>query len=260
LERTPQKWDSYLAQYAANLPEESNRAGIFRPLTSIWSKPPFRHPGLEPIVPSEEGDIDCLREGKNDIRIGNDRFLKTKTRGNVKFRPLDDEDSTDSETEAGHVSKGEPRRVNPHPWLAGAGHNPSIHSSTSTVLDDDVHSRVVSEKDADKINSRTRFLAGPDVSDLPDYSDREVDITSDVKSSRHSPDWTPRFPQNTVPPHRPLTNDTHITLPLDDPASGTGRRGPQQKNLGVSPKRHKSLKWQAFWRDVNEKIQYKEMF
>lgn len=257
MERTPQKWDSYLAKYAANLPEESNRAGIFRPFASIWSKPPFRYLGLEPIVPSEERDIDYLREGKSDGRMGNDHLLKTKTRGNVKFRPLDDEDSTDSETEVGHVSKGEVRRVNPHPWSAGAGPNPSMPSSTSTVLDDDVHSRGVGEKDPPQINSRTRSSTGPDVYDLPNYSDREVDITSDVKSSRHSPDWTPRFPQNTAQPHGPPTNDTRIMPPLDDPASGTGRRGLQQKNPRVSLKRHKSLKWQAFWRDVNEKIQHK---
>jgi len=259
-ENPDQKWDGYLAQYVANLPGESNRAGIFRPLASVWSKPPFRYLGPEPIVPSEERDIDCLREGKSDRPMGNDRLLRTKTRGNVKFRPLDDEDSTDSETGAGHVSKGETHRISPHPWLARAGPNSSMHSSTSTVLDDDVRPRVVGERYPHQTNPRTRSSNGLNVYDLPDYSDREVDITSDAKSPRPSPDCTPRFPQITAPPHRPPTNDTHTTPPLDNPASGTGRRAPQQKHPGVPLKRHRSLKWQAFWRDVNEKIQHKEIF
>ncbi|PPQ97818.1 hypothetical protein CVT26_012919 [Gymnopilus dilepis] len=33
-----EKWDNYLAQYAANLPNRSDRAGTFQPLTSWWDK------------------------------------------------------------------------------------------------------------------------------------------------------------------------------------------------------------------------------
>ncbi|CAA7265453.1 unnamed protein product [Cyclocybe aegerita] len=39
-----EKWDSYLANYAANLPNQADRAGSFRPLTSFWDRvfPPAR--------------------------------------------------------------------------------------------------------------------------------------------------------------------------------------------------------------------------
>jgi hypothetical protein len=37
---TPQKWDNYLANYAANLPNDASRAGSFKPLTpnSLWHR------------------------------------------------------------------------------------------------------------------------------------------------------------------------------------------------------------------------------
>ncbi|KAF4617456.1 hypothetical protein D9613_005711 [Agrocybe pediades] len=33
-----EKWDDYLAQYAANLPNQADRAGTFQPLTSFWDR------------------------------------------------------------------------------------------------------------------------------------------------------------------------------------------------------------------------------
>ncbi|KAJ4466242.1 hypothetical protein J3R30DRAFT_3311152 [Lentinula aciculospora] len=38
-----EKWDSYLAEYAANIPNSDDRAGIFRPFESVWDR--LFHPG-----------------------------------------------------------------------------------------------------------------------------------------------------------------------------------------------------------------------
>ena len=191
--------------------------------------------------------------------MGNDRILKTKARGNIKFRPLNDEDSTDSETEAGHISKGEARHMNPHPWLAGVGPNLSTHSSASTVSDNGVHSHALGEKDPHQVDSRSRLSTDLEMYDLPDYSDREVDITTDFSPTRHGPDLMPRFHQNTTLLHKLPASDVNVTPPLDASVSSTSRHGPHQDNPGDSLKRHESPRWQAFWKDVNEKIRHKEI-
>lgn len=236
IEVASQKWDSYLAQYATNLPAESNRAGIFHPFASIWSQPPFKHPGLEPITPSEasqEKYISYLCKGTGDKWMGDGHISKTKTRGNVKFRPLNDDDSTDSETEPGDISGGDTRCVKLHPWLAGAGFVTSTHSPTRTVLDDDIHPHRVCDRDPCCANSVIGLSTGLEGSDLPNYSDHEVDITSDFKNP-------------------------HFTSPLDEIVSGARRFIPSQ-NPRDSSERHGSPRWQAFWRDVDEKIQHKNL-
>lgn len=245
----------------ANLPAKSNRAGIFHPLASIWGQPPFKYPGLESIAPSEasqEKDINPLRKDRREIWMGNSHTSKAKTGRNVKFRPLDDDDSADSETEAGHVYKEGARHVNLHPWLAGTGSISSTHSLTPTVLEDDVYSRHVVEKDSCQANSRTRPSTGFEGSDLPDYSDQEMDITSDSKAARHGPDWAPRFLRNKARFAKPHTKDPHVISPLDWITSDAGRRTTSQ-DPGDLLKRHESLRWQAFWRDVNERVQHQEL-
>jgi len=226
----------------------------------MWSKSPFKDLGLEPNTPSEasrEKDINFLRKGKRNKWTGDDHNFKTKARGDIKFRPLDDDDSTDSDTEAGHISNGDTRHVNLHPWLTGAGS--TTHSSTPTTLEEGLHSHIGGGKDSCREIPPTRLSTGLEGSDLPDYSDHEVDITPDIKSARLDPDWTPRFLQNKVHLPKPQPGDPHTTPPLDQVLSSIGRRGPSQKNPGDPPKRHESPRWQAFWRDVDEKIQNKEI-
>ena len=215
-------------------------------------------PGLESSTPSEasqEKDVNSLRKGRKNRWTENGQSLNAKTRGNIRFRPLDDDDSTDSDPEEGHVSKADARHVNLHPRLAGTGSVASTKSSTPMILEEGVYSRPVSGKDPRQAISPTRLSNGLDEFDLPDYSDHEVDIVSDLKSVRHGPGWTPRF----------LRNNTQLPkLQPDDPRTdqvlfGTGRLGPSQRNSRVSSKRRESLRWQAFWRDVDEKIQHKEI-
>ncbi|KAI8986247.1 hypothetical protein BD414DRAFT_488111 [Trametes punicea] len=47
-ENPDEKWDTYLAEYAATLPNDSDRAGTFRPFQSFWSRH-FGHRGLNHV-------------------------------------------------------------------------------------------------------------------------------------------------------------------------------------------------------------------
>jgi len=223
----------------------------------MWGKPPtpFKGPELEPRTPSEEPrekDINFLRKGRKYNRTGNGRSLKAKARGNIKFRPLDDDDSTDSGTEAGDVSRGGARHTNLHLLSQGVGSSASTHSST--VLEG-VHSHVDGGKVIYETTPPARLPTDPGVPDPPDYSDQEADITSYVKSARHDPGWTPRFLQNKVQFIKPSPNNPRTAPSPCQALPGTGRHGLSEKNrLQDPPHRDDSLRWQAFWRDVDEKI------
>jgi len=230
----------------------------------MWSKPPtsFKDPGLEPRIPSEgsrERDVNFLRKGRKYNRTGNGRSLKAKGRKDIKFRPLDDDDddSTDSGTEVGDVSRGGVRH-NLHPWSPGAGSAASTHSSTPTALGG-VHSYVNDGKDMYEATPPARLSIGPEVPDPPDYSDHEADITSYVKSARRDPGWTPRFLQNEVQLLKPNPDNPHTPSAPDQVLSGTGRCDLLEKNLQDLSQRDDSPRWQAFWRDVDEKIQHKKL-
>jgi len=255
-ENPDQKWDSYLAQYVANLPVESTRAGIFRPLVSIWGKPsaPFKNSEFEPSTPSEESrekDLNFVYRGKrhNKTRKGSSR--KPRGRDNIKFRPFDD-GSTDSDVEEKAVSRE--GTCHPRPWLSGTGSAASTHSLTPTVLDDEAHSHV-GEKGLYQTASPICRSTGPDCSDLPDYSDHEVDITLDLRTTRQDSDWVPRFLQNKTHLTKSQSANPLITPPLDQSVSSPPRLS--QENPVGHPRRHNSSRWQTFWGDVNERVQHK---
>lgn len=170
-------------------------------------------------------------------------FSKAKTRENIEFRPLDDKDSTDSETEVCFVSEGDERHVTPRPWLIGAD---STHSSTSTVFEDILHPRVAHERDPNKVDPRTWLSPGLEVLDPLDYSNHEADTPSGTKPAGHGsdPNWIPRFLRHKAQHHTPQTNDPRTTY--------------QQENPSDSQNKRENPMWQTFWRDVNEKIQHKE--
>ena len=223
----------------------------------MWNKPPFTDPRLGPSAPSEAPqakDVDFLPKGGRNRWARNCRGLNTKTRGNIRFRPLDDNDSTDSDAE-GLVSEGGTHHVNLYPRLTGTGSVTSIHSSTPTVLAEGVHSHVVGGKGPHRAVSTTRLSTSLEGSNLPDYYDHEVDTTSSIKSVRYGPGWTPRFLQNAAQLPKPQPENP----PTDQVFPGTGWHSPSRKNSKESSRRHEGPRWQAFWRDVNEKIQHKEI-
>ncbi|KAI0761979.1 hypothetical protein BD413DRAFT_665887 [Trametes elegans] len=61
-ENPDQKWDSYLAEYAATLPNAADRAGTFRPIQSFWSRH-FGHRDADPI------DKDILFPADADLKL-----------------------------------------------------------------------------------------------------------------------------------------------------------------------------------------------
>jgi len=249
-ENPDQKWDSYLAQYIANLPTESDRAGIFHPLVSMWSKTPFRYRRSESTTPSEvslEKDNQCLFKGKTVKWVGNDRVVKTKTRGDIKFRPLDNDKSTGLEARVARVCMGDVPHFDPRPWFAGAGSAASTQSSTLTPLEDVVHSGIDGEKVLYPASIQTRLLTEFQGPDLSDYSDHAMGVTPDVNLAKRDRDWT----------RKPQTDDLHTTSQPYDFVLDAGRRGPQQRDSRDSSERHENPRWQAFWRDVNERIQHK---
>ncbi|TFK86845.1 hypothetical protein K466DRAFT_492029 [Polyporus arcularius HHB13444] len=48
-ENPDEKWDSYLADYTATLPNSSNRAGQFQPLQTFWGRHFGHNKGLDPV-------------------------------------------------------------------------------------------------------------------------------------------------------------------------------------------------------------------
>lgn len=262
-ENPDQKWDSYLAQYVANLPAEPNRAGVFRPLVSIWSKPHLKYPELKPNTPFEtpREDVGHSCGGRDDkgIRTGNVHILTTKTRGNVKFRPLE-EDLSDSETESGHIYKGDTLYANTRQCSAGAGPVTPTHSSTSTILENGVLSDVISEEDSYYVSPRTHLStsSGPK-SNSQNFFDYEADIAPDNKSGRHGPDHALRFSQSGTRSDELHPNHASTPPTPNDHIPCVGQAGTRQKISGGSLQIHGSAGWQAFWRDVTEKIQHKDI-
>ncbi|KAF7422881.1 hypothetical protein PC9H_011045 [Pleurotus ostreatus] len=141
-----EKWDSYLADYASNLPNRADRAGSFQPLTTFWERtfgakkepeiifpptsgtPDLKSPqGFDVSVPSlhKHDDVLSLPKSPGFLRKARSqtRFSPgAKRREAVKFRPMG-ELSSDSE----HEGDSFPRR----PWLK---HN-STTSTDATLVD-----------------------------------------------------------------------------------------------------------------------------
>ncbi|KAF8904081.1 hypothetical protein CPB84DRAFT_1773356 [Gymnopilus junonius] len=70
-----EKWDNYLAQYTANLPNQADRAGAFQPLTSFWDK---IFPSTTPTAPFSK-----------DILFPSQANMKTKSRSSGKLSKAD---------------------------------------------------------------------------------------------------------------------------------------------------------------------------
>ncbi|KAJ7182592.1 hypothetical protein C8R43DRAFT_911084 [Mycena crocata] len=208
-----EKWDSYLANYAASLPNAANRAGTFTPLASFWdrifgSAPPARGP-KDIIFPDEDADDvklapgksresfefqqspACLKKGRS---VGPARFqsrMAGKKRGAVKFRAVGEAGLSSDEDE------DDPFRSPPHsptspkiqrPWLR----QKMSMASTATLVDDG--SAKGRDIDFDKEMGRVRGAKKRNTDEAPDYSDYEEDLTSlAAKDGNRDKDWSPGF-------------------------------------------------------------------
>ncbi|KAI1793230.1 hypothetical protein LXA43DRAFT_1001489 [Ganoderma leucocontextum] len=132
-ENPDQKWDSYLADYAATLPNANDRAGQFRPLQSVWARHFGHNGGMDPIdkdivfptdadlkTPIPDSPLKLYKKqslsGPHTVRNGKTRRFtppqeylrkerragvkgRQRTRELIKFDPLDPYSESDSEDE-----------------------------------------------------------------------------------------------------------------------------------------------------------------
>ncbi|KAJ6504256.1 hypothetical protein C8R47DRAFT_1174810 [Mycena vitilis] len=193
-----EKWDSYLAHYAASLPNSADRAGIFTPATSAWGRL-FGGPKPGPkdvLFPDDDADDvklaptayeftqspAFLKKGRS---VGPARFHarsmagKNRGRGAVKFRPGEHDGLTsdeDDDEEDDPLSPGSPKVQ--RPWLR----QKMSMASTATLVDEPSSSPKSRDKiDFDKEMGRVRAKQkkwGADGGEAPEYSDYEEDVTS----------------------------------------------------------------------------------
>jgi len=223
-----EKWDSYLANYAASLPNAANRAGTFTPLTSFWDRlfgasPPTNVP-KDVLFPDEDADDVKLAPGKNQESfefqkspaylkkgrsVGHARFqarMGGNKRGAVKFRPVGEADLSSDEDD------DDPLRSPPlsptslkiqRPWLR---QKMSMASTTPTLVDDS--SAKGKDIDFDKEMSRVRGAKKRNAEgEAPEYSDLEEDLASLANKhgseNKDGKEWSPGFMKR----HRSGTNN-----------------------------------------------------
>ncbi|KAF7324766.1 hypothetical protein MKEN_00518400 [Mycena kentingensis (nom. inval.)] len=204
-----EKWDSYLANYAANLPNATDRAGTFVPMRSFWdrllgSSPATKAPRevLFPdddaddvkFVPGQGQDSYEFQQGpaflKKGRSVGPTRFqarMPGKKRDGVKFKPVGGLSSDEDDDDPLNSPPVSPTSKVQRPWLR---QKMSMASTTPTLVDD----ARGKDLDIDKEMKRIRNVKGGKDGEAPDYSDYEEDVTSHGNSKGgNDPDWKPAF-------------------------------------------------------------------
>ncbi|KAJ8080217.1 hypothetical protein PM082_017047 [Marasmius tenuissimus] len=198
-----EKWDSYLASYTTNgnLPD---RAGTFKPATSLWDRLTKKNKAgvdeKDPMIfPEDSKDpLDGLPPYAYDSPLKKHR---RRTREAVKFRPLGDDGDVSSDDDDDDVWNDQVKR----PWLRHA-----TSSSASTLVGgDELHGfkskKTMYELDPSKTGHlrkpppvtfttpeidydreirelrEKKKVKGMGEGEVPDYSDREEDITAGVR-------------------------------------------------------------------------------
>ncbi|KAJ6551495.1 hypothetical protein B0H19DRAFT_1157919 [Mycena capillaripes] len=202
-----EKWDSYLAHYAANLPD---RAGTFTPAVSPWNRLFGAKPTTGPkdiLFPDEDADDVKLAPGGNQESyefqqspaflkkgrsVGPARFQARaggKKRGAVKFRPVGGDGLTSSEDEDDDPLSPTSPKVQ-RPWLR----QKMSMASTATLVDEG--SPKTKDIDFDKEMGRVRGAKKRHVDgEAPEYSDYEEDLTNLATKDGGGKDkeWSPGF-------------------------------------------------------------------
>ncbi|THG97782.1 hypothetical protein EW026_g4288 [Hermanssonia centrifuga] len=207
-ENPDEKWDRYLANYTASLPNDRGRAGTFTPAISLWDRIFGNHRALAPIVQDvlfpTDADLKLPHPSPGQVKLSKQRsvydkhtlpdlldakprigFLRKKgttrvpgakrNRRAIKFRPLDEEEGLSSSDEDSPLQE--------KPWKLTT----SLSSASTVTLTNSRKVDFEGEKDMD--------LKPPKRNEIPEYSDYEDDIGNVGKRvvGRDGPNWTPEF-------------------------------------------------------------------
>ncbi|RPD54670.1 hypothetical protein L226DRAFT_90545 [Lentinus tigrinus ALCF2SS1-7] len=184
-ENPDEKWDSYLADYAATLPNGSDRAGHFQPLQSFWARHFGHNKGLDPVDKDIVFPTDAelkLPVPDSPLKLYKKRSLagphathhdkprrftppqeylrkdrrpgvkgRQRTRELIKFEPLDPYTQSDSDDDE-DFKKGVPPFVR----------SPTRSDSMATLADDQPARKTkddpLSDTEQDVTANRTHFL------------------------------------------------------------------------------------------------------
>jgi len=235
------------------------------------------------IFPDYENEPEFVRRAEN--RSSRPR----KNRGIVKFRPLDVEGlSSDSEPDIDDTKLGmpldSPTTVHLRPWLVPRPSLSSRSTGSTTVLGDDssaahikeVESSNVIEKERAKLLTMRKSMYNADNSEVPEYSDHEEDVTTEIQLSRDDPAWSPPFlrrhrespgefstkgsnsselretpPPGVVPVTPPLINALDRIAVAQGQAYGSSVHEGLPERL--AERKLEGQRWDLFWKDVNDK-------
>lgn len=212
-----QKWDSYLAHYAQNLPD---RAGQFQPLASLWtrlfgssSKPPVPN---EVVFPTDE-----------DLKSSISTPLKLQKRSSISKPPLSPDAYTQFQPSPTQLKKGRSQRTSQkkagkrsrdpikfgadlsssdsdsdedypkkpldRPWLEKGAPSSIGFSCTLRKIQEDNLGPIDVEKELAKIKPGL----GGKGEEVPEYSDFEEDVTSAAPLTKDRDidraGWSPEF-------------------------------------------------------------------
>ncbi|KAF7303746.1 hypothetical protein MIND_00604200 [Mycena indigotica] len=278
-----EKWDSYLATYASNLPNAADRAGTFVPVKSFWDRVLGSSPATKPprdiVFPDDDADDVKLTPGKGSESfefqqspaflkkgrsVGHTRFkarMSSKKRDGVKFKPVGDSYSDDDDDDPLNSPPLSPTSKVPRPWLR---QKTSIASTTPTLVDDlsPKGGKLDFDREVKKVREGKKLRDG----EAPEYSDFEDDVTN--MGGKHSgEEWKPGFLKR----HTSGANSTSSTsqqtiVKSKSPPLGAVPATPSlikaldriavaQKDAFSQPPspEEKGARWDEFWKDVRDK-------
>jgi hypothetical protein len=178
-ENPDQKWDEYLASYAANLPNASDRAGTFEPVTSFWSRvlhPKPKNPVADPFDP--KAPLNPVTKLKSRKASGNSTTLSPVS--GRKLRTADKDAFLSGSSSSSSDSDEASKRI-PRPWAVKRSSSAAL---SGTTAHSDTSSRGRGKK---KRSSRGGVHE--------DYSDGESvrDVLQGRRTSREGTGWKPGF-------------------------------------------------------------------
>ncbi|KAF7767931.1 hypothetical protein Agabi119p4_7174 [Agaricus bisporus var. burnettii] len=236
-----EKWDNYLSDYMANLPNAADRAGVFEPPKSFWDRFFPRSEKRDPVIFPSDSDNKAtpqlpsfddpssshsiLTPGgfpKKILAKSHSRraYPISRKRKPVKFGTLEelsssgeesDDDSKDSSSPFSpltYTSTSTPTLVDEPPRALQKKSIPNITSITQ----EDLSKPVVIDYDSEL--AELKRLKGANVDSIPDYSDHEEeDMTSISRrapaNSNDQERWSPAFMKRHAP-----SSDTPSAIPV----------------------------------------------